>query len=67
MADHTAFAGQQDDRAPTAIANGVRFGIQPAFGSPDTTETIPFLSKLAVVRYAFRCAVSIMMRLDMGR
>lgn len=50
MVAHLAFAEQHDDRAALAIANGVSFGIQSAFGSPDTAGNIPFLSKLAAVR-----------------
>ena len=60
MVAHLAFAEQHDDRPSLIIANGVQFGIQSAFGSPDTN--IPFLSRLAAVRCAFRCMASIMMR-----
>ncbi len=63
---HLAFAEQYDDGAPLIIANGVQFGIQSAFGSPDTTGNIPFLGRLAAVRCAFRCVASIMMRSGLG-
>jgi len=44
----------------------VQLGIQSAFGSPDTTGTIPFWRKLAVLRGAFRCVAWIMMRSGLG-
>lgn len=58
---HLAFRQQQDDRPAVTAADGVELGVQPAFGSPDTTGNIPFLSRLAAVRWAFRCVASIMM------
>jgi hypothetical protein len=33
---------------------------EAAFGAPDTTANIPFLSRLAAVRWAFRWVASIM-------
>lgn len=64
---HLTFAEQHDDRASLTIADGVQFGVQSAFGPPDTTGNIPFLSKLAAVRCAFRCVASIMMRSNTPR
>lgn len=58
---HLPLAEQQDDRAALAIADSVQLGVQPAFGPPDTTGNIPFLSRRAAVRRAFRCVASIMM------
>src|SRR5690606_41609525 len=46
MVAHLAFAEQHDDRASLAIADSVQLGVQPAFGSPDTTGNIPFFSKI---------------------
>jgi len=61
---HLAFRQEQDERAALAVADGVELGVQPALGSPDTAGNIPFLSRLAAVRWAFRCVASIMMRSD---
>ena len=66
MIAHLTFGKQHDDRAPLTIADGVQFGVQPAFGSPDTTGNIPFFSRLDAVRCAFRCVASIMMRSGLG-
>jgi len=38
------------------------FDFSPPFGSLDTTGNIPFLRRLAAVRWAFRRVASIMMR-----
>lgn len=52
---HLAFREQHDDRTALAVADGVELGVQPAFGAPDTAGNSPFLSRLAAVRWAFRC------------
>ena len=59
---HLAFGQEQDDRPPVAVADGVQLGVQAALGSPDATGSIPFLRRLAAVRWAWRCVASIMMR-----
>src|SRR5690606_37661994 len=63
---HLAFRQKHDDRPAVTVADGVELGVQPALGSPDTTGNIPFLSRLAAVRCAFRCVASIMMRSGFG-
>src|SRR5690606_11881765 len=63
---HLAFRQEQDDRPAVTVADGVELGVQPAFGAPDTTGNIPFLSRLAAVRWAFRWVASIMMRSGFG-
>src|SRR5690606_27630776 len=63
---HLAFRKEQDDWPSVTVANGMEFRVQPTFGSPDTTGNIPFLSRLAAVRWAFRCVASIMMRSGFG-
>lgn len=63
---HLAFRQEQDDRPAVTVADGVELGVQPALGSPDTTGNIPFLSRLAAVRWAFRCVASIMIRSGFG-
>ena len=47
---HLPFRQEQDDRPSVTVADGVELGVQPAFGSPDTTGNIPFLQRLAAVR-----------------
>ena len=56
---HLAFRHEQDDRSPFIVANGVELRVQPALGSPDATGSIPILSRLAAVRWAFRWVASI--------
>ena len=51
---HLPFRQQQDDGTAQAIANSVKFGVQAALRASDTTGNIPFLSRLAAVRWAFR-------------
>lgn len=34
---HLPFAEQHDQRTPLTIADGVKLGVQPAFGAPDTS------------------------------
>ena len=63
---HLAFRQEQDERPAVAVADGVELGVQPAFGAPDTAGNIPFLSRLAAVRWAFRWVASIMMRSGFG-
>src|SRR5690606_19642314 len=63
---HLAFRQQQDDWSAFTVADGVELGVQSALGSPDTTGNIPFLSRLAAVRCAFRCVASIMIRSGFG-
>jgi hypothetical protein len=47
---HLAFRQQRDDRPAVTVADRVELGVQPTFGSPDTTGNIPILSRLAAVR-----------------
>jgi len=48
------------------VADRVELGVQPTLGALDTAGNIPFLSRLAAVRWAFRCVASIMMRSGFG-
>lgn len=57
---HPIFGQQHDQRPPPLVAGSVQLGVQAAFGPPDTTGNIPFLSMLAAVRRAFRWVLSIM-------
>jgi hypothetical protein len=57
---HLAFGQQQDQRLAVGVANGVQFGVQAAFGASNTAGNIPFLSRLAAVRWALRWVASIM-------
>ncbi len=66
MVAHLAFAKQQDDRFSGFVADGVELGVQAAFRAPDTTGNIPFLRRLAAVRWAFRWVASIMIRSGFG-
>ena len=63
---HLAFRQEHDDRPAFTVADGVELGVQPSLGSSDTTGNIPFLSRLAAVRWAFRWVASIMMRSGLG-
>ncbi|PAQ08899.1 hypothetical protein CIT26_14940 [Mesorhizobium temperatum] len=54
MVAHLPLAQKQDARSPFAIADGVQLGVQPAFGATDTAGNIPFLKRLAAVRWAFQ-------------
>ena len=56
---HLAFGQQQDQRLAVGVANCVQFGVQAAFGTSNTARNIPFLSRLAVVRWALRWVASI--------
>jgi hypothetical protein len=56
---HLTFAQQQDQWSAVTIANRVQFGIQATFGASDTSGNIPFFSRLAAVRCAFRWVASI--------
>ncbi|ESZ12152.1 hypothetical protein X737_27500 [Mesorhizobium sp. L48C026A00] len=66
MVAHLAFRQEQDDRPSVSIADGMQLGVQSALGAPDTAGNIPFLSRLAAVRWAFRWIASIMMRSGLG-
>ncbi len=50
---HLALREQQHDRLAITIRDGMEFGVQAAFRAPDTAGNIPFLSRLAAVRWAF--------------
>lgn len=63
---HLAFRQEQDDRPSVTVADGVELRVQSALGQPDTAGNIPFLSRLAAVRWTFRCVASIMMRSGLG-
>ncbi len=62
MVAKLAFTEDQVDRAALAVANGVQLGVQPPLGAPDTAGKCPPLSRLAAVRWALRCVLSIMIR-----
>src|SRR5690606_12955491 len=51
---HLTLGQEHDDRAPQSIADGVQFGVQAAFGAPDTSGKSPPFSRLAAVRWALR-------------
>ncbi len=52
--------GQQHDNGPTcSITHGMKLGVQASFCLTDTAGNIPFFSRLAAVRCALRCVVSI--------
>ena len=50
MIAHLAFAEQYDDGPPLAIAHGMEFRVQAAFGAPDTSGKSPLFSMLAAVQ-----------------
>src|SRR5690606_17069811 len=37
------------------VADGMKLGVQPAFGTSDMAGNIPFFRRLAAVRWALRC------------
>lgn len=51
---------------PSPSQTGTELGVQSALRALDTTGNIPFLSRLAAVRWAFRCMALIMMRSGLG-
>ncbi len=59
---HLARRQEKENRPAFTIANGVKFGVQPAFCPSDTAGKSPFLSKLAAVRWALRWVASIISR-----
>lgn len=59
---HLAFCEQHDQGAAGAVADDVKLGVQAAFRPTKTAGKSPFLSRLAAVRCAFRCVVSIINR-----
>jgi hypothetical protein len=63
---HLAFRREQDDRPSVTGADCIELRVQPALGSPNTTGNIPLFSRLAAVRWAFRCVASIMVRSGFG-
>lgn len=56
---HLPLGQEHDDGPARSITNGMKLGIQTAFGSTDTAGNSPFLSRLAAVRCALRCVASI--------
>jgi len=59
---HLALGEEQHDGPTMAVADGVQFRVQAAFGAADATRKSPFCSRLAAVRCAFRCVASIISR-----
>ena len=49
-----SFSQQKQDRTPMPVTNNMEFGIQANFCSFYKTWRIPFLSRLAAVRWALR-------------
>ncbi len=56
---HLAFRQEHHNRAAHTIANGMELGVQAAFRASDTAGNIPFLRRLAAVRWALRWVASI--------
>ena len=56
---HLPLGEQQNQGQAVLIHHGVKLGIQTTPGAPDTAGNIPFLSRLAAVRWAFRWVASI--------
>src|SRR5215210_5258455 len=56
---HLPLAQQHDAWPALVVADGMKLGVQPAFGASDTSGNSPFLSRLAAVRCAFRWVASI--------
>ena len=56
---HLPLGEQQNQGQAVLIHHGMKLGVQPALGAPDTAGNIPFLSRLAAVRWAFRWVESI--------
>ena len=54
-----ALGEQQDQGLAFAVADRVQLRVQAALGSTDAAGNSPFLSRLAAVRWAFRCVASI--------
>ncbi len=54
MIAHRAFGEAQDDRSSQLIHYRVQLGVQSALGAANTSWNIPFLSRLAAVRWALR-------------
>jgi hypothetical protein len=57
-----AFGEQQRDGAPLTVADGVELGVQPALGAAEAAIRPPLLRRLAAVRCALRCVLSIIRR-----
>ena len=51
---HLPLAQQHDAGPALSVADRMQLGVQAAFGAPDTSGNIPFLSRLAAVRCALR-------------
>ena len=66
MVAHLSFGQQHGERLAVPVADNMQLGVQTTLGAPDTAGNIPFLSRLAAVRCAFRCVASIMMRSGLG-
>ena len=47
------------ERTSVFVDNGMEFGVQLAFRTPDMAGNIPFSSRLEAVRWALRCVASI--------
>ena len=54
MVAHLALGQQHDERFAVAVTYDMELGVQPTLGASDTARNIPFLSRLAAVRWAFR-------------
>src|SRR3546814_2560410 len=56
---HLPFAQRQDRRTALAVGDRVKLRAQAALGMSDTSGNMPFLSRLAAARCAFRWVASI--------
>jgi hypothetical protein len=60
-------AGHVAGENRVSVEHNMQLGVQPALGSPDTTENIPiFLCRLAAVLFASKLVASIIMRSSRG-
>jgi hypothetical protein len=59
MVAHLPFGQAQHQRPALTIAHNMKFGVQPTFGSPDTSESSPFFKRLDAVLWAFKWVASI--------
>ena len=59
VAVHPPLGERRNQGQAVLIRHGVRPGVQPALGAPNTAGNIPFSSRLAAARRAFRRVASI--------
>jgi hypothetical protein len=66
MVAHLGFSEKQSHGPAILISDGVELGVQPALRSPDAAWRVPFLSRLAAVRWALRWVLPIMILSGFG-